>query len=196
MCVYVFMCVYVCIIMLVVFDVRLVVERNSAWDCHPWAQVHLRTLRSRSCPLVDLRLLRGPLVDPPPSTPSVATGGPSTPWGPRVDQLLQGRSTGGFSTTKGRSAGGSAIPVGCPLGVSSTPEVVFWWASHSRGGPLVGTQLQRWCTGGPSTLRDDIWGWRPSLWFYVCAYAYDIYIYMYMYVYIHIYTYTYTGVRI
>ena len=49
-----------------------------------------------------------------------------------------------------------------------------------QGGPLVDTPLQRWCTGGPSTLRDDIWVWQPSLWFYVCAHAYDIYIYIYI----------------
>ena len=138
---------------------------------------------------MDPPLLRGPLVDHPPSTPTVATRGPSTPWGTRMDQLLQERSTGGSSTTKGRSAGGPALPVGCPMGGSSTPEVVFWWTSHSRGGSLVDTPLQRWCTGGPSTLRDDIWGWRPSLWFYVCAYAYDIYIYIC----IHIHERTYMG---
>ena len=175
--------IYVCSVNLTVFDVRSFVERHAHLGLPALRQVHLWTLRSRGGSLVDPSASAGSICGPSAVTPRVAARGPSTPRGPRMDQLLQGRSTGGSATTKGRSAGGRALPVGCPMGGSSTPEVVFWWTSHSRGGSLVDTPLQRWYTGGPSTLRDDIWVWQPSLWFYVCAHAYDISKYV---LYIHI----------
>ena len=141
-----------------------------------------------------------------PSTPAGSIGGPSTVHskGGHWWTLHTMGSTGGPATTgevhwwilhyeggirwraspsSGMSIGGLLHSRGCLL-----------VDQPLQGCPLVGTPLLRWCAGGPSALRDDIWGWRPSLWFYVCAYAYDIYICMY--VYIHIYTYTYTGVQI
>ena len=128
------------------------------------AHMYIRTVRFRG----------GPMMPPPPSpTPppqqrqGLSNGGPSTPagsiGGPSPPPILRVawwtlRAKGGHGWT-------SQVKVMSIGGTPSTPEVAFWWTSHSRGDPLVGIPLQGWGAGGPPTQGKAIWGWRPSFCF-------------------------------
>ena len=155
--------------------------RSTCGPSAPGA-VHWWTLRSCGVHWWTLHrpLQEWPLVDHPPhgSTGGLATTGEVHWWILHYEGGIRWRA----SPSSGMSIGGLLHSRGCLL-----------VDQPLQGGPLVGTPLLRWCAGGPSVLRDDIWG-GSRRYGSMCVHMHTTYIYIYICVcmYIRIYTHTHT----